>query len=85
MQLPNVSACLLVSRTWSHTIWQTASQTHTHAGAFKAATVVIRFFQVVRGKKTKAAKAKVKYAGQDEEDRVLAMQFLASAGTFHGI
>ena len=36
--------------------------------------------QVVRGKKTKAAKAKAKYAGQDAEDRELAMQFLASAG-----
>ena len=36
--------------------------------------------QVVRGKKTKAAKAKAKYADQDEEDRELAMQFLASAG-----
>lgn len=36
--------------------------------------------QPVRGKKTKAAKAKAKYADQDEEDRELAMQFLASAG-----
>lgn len=34
----------------------------------------------MRGKKTKAAKAKAKYADQDEEDRELAMQFLASAG-----
>ena len=37
-------------------------------------------FQAVRGKKTKAAKAKAKYADQDEEDRQLAMQLLASAG-----
>lgn len=36
--------------------------------------------QAVRGKKTKAAKAKAKYADQDEEDRQLAMQLLASAG-----
>ena len=36
--------------------------------------------QTVRGKKTKAAKAKAKYADQDEEDRELAMQFLGSAG-----
>ena len=36
--------------------------------------------QPVRGKKTKAAKAKAKYADQDEEDRELAMQFLGSAG-----
>ena len=36
--------------------------------------------QPVRGKKTKAAKAKTKYGDQDEEDRELAMQFLASAG-----
>lgn len=36
--------------------------------------------QPVRGKKTKAAKAKAKYGDQDEEDRQLAMQLLASAG-----
>ena len=36
--------------------------------------------QAVRGKKTKAAKAKAKYGNQDEEDRQLAMEFLASAG-----
>ena len=40
----------------------------------------LRLWQVVRGKKTKAAKAKAKYADQDEEDRELAMQFLGSAG-----
>ena len=34
----------------------------------------------MRGKKTKAAKAKAKYADQDEEDKQLAMQFLGSAG-----
>lgn len=38
------------------------------------------WLQPVRGKKTKAAKAKAKYADQDEEDKQLAMQFLASAG-----
>ena len=36
--------------------------------------------QAVRGKKTKVAKAKAKYANQDEEDRELAMQFLGAAG-----
>lgn len=36
--------------------------------------------QAVRGKKTKVAKAKAKYADQDEEDRELAMQFLGAAG-----
>ena len=36
--------------------------------------------QAVRGKKTKAAKAKAKYADQDEEDRELAMQFFGAAG-----
>ncbi|KAL0022374.1 hypothetical protein WJX77_005710 [Trebouxia sp. C0004] len=36
--------------------------------------------QAVRGKKTKFAKAKAKYADQDEEDRELAMQFLGAAG-----
>lgn len=33
-----------------------------------------------RGKRAKARKAKEKYADQDEEDRQLAMQFLASSG-----
>eukprot|EP00877_Chromochloris_zofingiensis_P000090 jgi/Chrzof1/10081/Cz04g26120.t1 len=37
--------------------------------------------QPVRGKKTKAQKAKEKYANQDDEDRQLALSFLASAGT----
>ena len=36
--------------------------------------------QAVRGKKTKVAKAKAKYADQDEEDRELTMQFLGAAG-----
>lgn len=39
-------------------------------------------YQAARGKKTKAAKAKAKYGNQDEEDRQLAMEFLASAGVF---
>ena len=33
-----------------------------------------------RGKKSKSKKAKEKYAGQDEEDRALAMAILGSAG-----
>ena len=35
---------------------------------------------LARGKRAKARKAKEKYADQDEEDRELAMQFLASSG-----
>ena len=34
-----------------------------------------------RGKRSKARRAKDKYADQDEEDRDLAMQLLASSGT----
>ena len=33
-----------------------------------------------RGKRSKARRAKDKYADQDEEDRDLAMQLLASSG-----
>ena len=35
---------------------------------------------LARGKKAKARRAKEKYADQDEEDRELALQVLASAG-----
>ena len=34
-----------------------------------------------RGKRSKARRARDKYADQDEEDRDLAMQLLASSGT----
>ena len=36
---------------------------------------------LARGKRSKAKKAKEKYAHQDEEDRQLALEFLAPAGT----
>ena len=38
-----------------------------------------------RGKKAKSKKAAEKYAGQDEEDRQLAMAILGSAGAQHAL